>query len=759
MALDFKKIFKLGFKDKGNDNSYDLILNELKDFRRKEKVKNDKFKSILKFSEDSVPEAPETDMPPDNGDNDADNDYKADDSVPELNFFDSGDLGDSDTGSSGGSDEISTDDSGDSESSTTESKDVSPKEVFFSYNLETYRQLDSDIDSIINDLKIDLKSKEKELKFKNLKDVIDYIYDRLDDYNWTAESINKLTFGNKKNLENYITKKLVFFNNLSDDFDIFSNLGKVYSYHNNTLIAEDKNSMSSIKTKLAIKDGKVVREPVSSDSGLSNKSIIDTLKNKVANKIVEARRSIKKVKLSVNAVHGLLSRRERFAKEAEEEMAEDEDIKDIDSEEIEEIDSELSEQSDAVGESADDLQAVIKELTDAVKELNKAVQSISPSEITKEEDDEIAGLITEGKEVADEGMDTLDDVNNLEEAIEASIKRRFVKSSSKKKADSVKQKFESQNKVRQKTLSFLSRIRSAFDMDESGQVGTQSEQDDVSTQSLIDRANQAVSLDGDLSKFQSTLSDKERKKLFELVASGKVKAVSDNMQESNVNNLSAASNMDSRIKKAKWTELYKDIDETSKVKDDGSGNAMADEIYKGFQSSNSKFNESSREFPKQFGEQYGELESPLGTGIKNPKHAFTNEQKLKIRKAAEIAFEEQFKHLISNPLSVSIVKEFMRNGFTEDKAIESAYNILADSMESSVKTAISRALKYLDMDEVSLLRKAKDVALYRVALDVNGGGDTSDTNVRTATMRKPAIRASGGSGEELVDEIFKSMVK
>ncbi|MEO0074545.1 MAG: hypothetical protein ABIK31_00340 [candidate division WOR-3 bacterium] len=785
---------------------------------------------MYKFS-DTTP--PESGSPPDLGENSASNDYKPDDSVPELDF--SGGVGSS-GGSAGAASGLSSlldksdlgggSDSNESSGGSSEEVEFTgtPKIVFFSSNLDSYRQLDSDLDLIINDLLLKVENSD-DLKFSDVKELLEYFYRRLEDYNWTVDALLKLTFGDRKNLDEFIIKKIKQQKNISEKFDIFSTINKIYSGFSNKDLEELK-FMSAVKTKLAIKDGKIVREVVQSEdtSGLSRKDVVSALKSQLATKIVEARRSIKKVKLSVNAAHGLLSKRERLAAEAADDDVEDiDEVEELDTEsgefdfdaegdfdfsdigdtefgdDIKELDNELAEQSEAVGDSADELQEVIKSLTEAVRELNKAVQSLTPAEITKEEDDEISELISEGKEVADEGMEALDDVSELEEDIKASMRRLMVRFSRKKgkgkgrsksrlnsetkdeagssgkktpkpsdkefdgDGSSAKDYSGSGKEKERKKSSFFSRLRSAFTGDENVGLGDSSSggnRGQKSIREIIELATKAIRETGSLKDLNSQLSDSDRKKLFDLVWAGEIEGASP--EDLGGDYPYSYASRRGRLRHSAWTNLYEDIDKTSKVKDDGSGNATAEQINRGFQSGNSKFNQDSKKFPTNFGEGYGDLEPPMSGGSK-PKLAFSDEQKLKIRKAAEIAFEEQFKHIIDNPISLAITKEFMRKGLSESDAIEAAYNVLAESMEPAVKLAISRALEYLDKDEVALLRRAKDVALYQVVLGTEGSGGNTSSNLdrwKKSSLRNPALRSSGTDGaEDYVDKIFQSMVK
>ncbi|MEO0075912.1 MAG: hypothetical protein ABIK31_07435, partial [candidate division WOR-3 bacterium] len=441
---------------------------------------------------DSSDKIPESGSPPDLGDNLASNDYKEDTSIPELDFSGGSTSGESSGGLGGlfgggfSSDDLSDSLKSNFEKGKSEEKGEgeedgfsTPKVVFFSLNLETYRQLDSDLDLILKNL---LDEYEKnEIEFKNKDEFLNYIYNRLEDYNWTFDTLSKLSFGDRKNLDEFIFKKIKNLKNISKKFDIFSNLSKIYSSNNNNFL-EGNLSMSGVKTKLAIKDGKIVREtiPVSGEGNMDKKELISSLVEKVSTKIVEARRAIKRVKLSINAARGLLAQREKFAKEEEEKLKDEmesedipedmeledvedegsegegdvaeeatdlsiEDILDNDSEvdfsdEIKEIDNELAEQSESVGESADELQSVIKELTEAVRELNKAVQSLSANDITKDEDDQISELISEGKEVAEEGMDALDEVSDLESEIKTSMRKYILLKYARKKKNNKKGK-------------------------------------------------------------------------------------------------------------------------------------------------------------------------------------------------------------------------------------------------------------------------------------------------------------------------------
>lgn len=678
-------------------------------------------KVLFKFSEDAdLGENPISDDSLDFGDSSSDE-----------TLSDSLDFGSLSGGGGGGSPDLEAEDSPGKVDGVDSLSD--PYENFVSINIETYVQLENDIETLFTEVF------NSSVQFKNSEEVYDYFYSRLSDLGWSLDALKELSFGDIKNLNSLFIEKIKNREKVTDDLDLFSILKKIHGGQLNM----------SQKVKLSMKDGKVTKVVAEGPDNVENK--LETLKNRVSSQIVRARRSIKDVRLSVNAANGILFKRNKFAES-------DEEVKE---EEVEEVNTELADQATEVGSNAQDLEGIVKELMEAIKDLTKAVQGMSPDEISKSEDDEIAGLIDEGREIADEGYDALGDVDGLAEEIKASLNGKAKKAARAKKAYSFDDGSVGEPSPENISAEPVPNAAPAptEELAMGGDIKSVAEQLDsgVSASSLSAQLDPIVNRKqaGELLKLLSNPSAQDE--LFSYVMS--VAGASSEGVD-----MPIAANSNGEARKAGWTELYKDIGETSKVMDDGSGNAVAEDISKGFSQGNSKMNQDTKQYPENFGQKYGDPESPLSAPNVKPKHAFSQEQKLKIRKSAEIAFEEQFKHIIENPLSVAIAKEFMRKGHSEDEAIKSAFNILSESMEETVKVALKSAFAYMDLDESSLIRKAKNVAVYKISLGLEDetrvASETS--KVEAKETRNPVLKtfASDSSTEnKQAEAIFQKMAQ
>jgi hypothetical protein len=95
---------------------------------------------------------------------------------------------------------------------------------------------------------------------------------------------------------------------------------------------------------------------------------------------------------------------------------------------------------------------------------------------------------------------------------------------------------------------------------------------------------------------------------------------------------------------------------------------------------------------------------------KHVKAGLSEELEFRVRRAMEIAGEEQFKHIIQNPMAVAMTKEFMRLGLPENEAIQSSFRVLAEGHEDSFKLALNRGFEHLKKSEQDLIRRSKEVA-------------------------------------------------
>lgn len=622
---------------------------------------------------------------------------------------------------------------GDTESSAPAEElkpELSPEEQYVQTNFDTYKQLTDDINRILEDLSV----QEKKVTEKDSE----YVMKKLRDYQWSNNTLLELSSlgstqkdGKLSNLDNLIK-------------DIINDKNKNLSLKNqqlSTLLKARGGNYHMPKVKFSFSpDGSVTKTEVADETkkATSNAEKFLIAKEATSTAIVKARKAIKALNAKATTARGLLFKKMKLS---ETDMAAPELEAPV--EEMKELDSDIASETGQIGGVAQELQETLSVLTDSINKLTDAVDSLDAGEVPKEEYDNGMELVEEGKEVAKEGDEQLEDVEELEEEIkEAFIKKPKVKSAmehkkeekeSSKEDEKKEEAKEASSKVSSKKAGAIASIRKAEQLVSAIQEGTiESEQD------LKAIPDAVVASWKNMPEVISSLRKAGKESMVE--------AIIERTIDAHLNTKTAG------VKQAKYTDkLVKDIGETSKVMNtreydkwfqQGSG-----DIAKGAKSEHGKFNTDTSEFPERFGEPYGSAESAMGSEhVKGKKASITlsTEAALKVRKAFEVAGEEQFKSIIANPLAARMIQAFQEAGMSEDKAVEASFEVLADSFEESVKGLIQRGLTYANASETELLRRAKDVSTFKIALfseeERTAAAEGEVEQVRTASAKKPALR-------------------
>lgn len=634
-------------------------------------------------------------------------------------------------GLAGGFDEGGDEGGGEEAPPVEEKPELSPEEQFVETNFETYKQLLDDIYKIINDY----SSEGKSIK----SDDSGYVIDKLRDFQWSNNTLLELSsIGSNVKDDN--------FNNLDNLVkDLINDKNKNLSLKKpelSTLLKARGGNYHMPKVKFSFSpEGGVTKTEVADETkkATSNAEKFLQAKEAASTSIVKARKAIKALNAKATTARGLLFKKMKLSNaemEAPELEAPMEDMK--------ELDSDIASETGQIGGVAQELQETLSVLTDSINKLTDAVDSLEAGEVPKEEYDSGMELVEEGKEVAKEGDEQLEDVEDLEEEIkEAFAKKPKMKSamehSKEKGEDESKEKEAKEDKSKEasaksKKAGVIASIRKAEQLVSAIENGTIESQEDLN---IIPDA--VVASWKNMPEVISSLRKAGKESLVDAIIERTIDA--------------HLSTKTAGVKQAKYTDkLVKDIGETSKVMntreydkwfEQGSG-----DIAKGAKSEHGKFNTDTSDFPEKFGEPYGSAESAMGAEhVKGKKAsiALSTEAALKVRKAFEVAGEEQFKSIIANPLAARMIEAFQKNGMSEDQAVEASFEVLADSYEETVKGLIQRGLAYANASETELLRRAKDVSTFKVALfseEVKTAGTAEEVGgeVRTASARKPALR-------------------
>jgi hypothetical protein len=727
---------------------------------------------VIRFAEEPSPSGDGLSVP-DQGDNPASNDYKPEDSgdlFSDVGGDSSGDGGGSIGGGGGGG---MGPDEPDAENPDAESPDQSKSYVqnFVEMNIDTYNQLTKDIEHV-------LQLDKNEISHGDGENYVDGVLNKLLEMSWSISALDDLSFGNIGNIKSYIMEIMQKDRNTFVEKDLFPILDKI----------RGGNTSMAGKIKLVMANGKVQKQVVDgAGNEVSVSEAIASVKEKLAKTLVKTRYSIKGLKLNLNAAHGLLSKRNKFAAEGEE--SDEAGIEDM-----QDLDSDLADQTEEFGNGTDTLSEDIKQLSNEIRELTKIVKEVAGGgELTKSEDDEIAGLLEDGKGTVDEGVETLEEAEELENEIKASFSKKIIKKSEKESATEEKKEEKAEEKAEMKEKkSFFSKFKKSDSAMGTEGIGNGMGKADLGAQpvpgSMVPGAGEEVSNESevtpekimadvsqgiipsnnwgfsDLGEVAKAMGDKA----YAFVSSA-IEALSGGQASEG---MPIAAGSAQNIKTAKYTEIYEDIKQTSKVQDAGGVDSVAEELNKNFSSENKKHTTESNQFPKNFATEYGTASPSMGSMAKDIKastntgagNRFSELQKLKIRKAFEVAFEQQFKQMIENPLAASVADKFVRAGSTENQAVQNTFDAFADSFEDTVKVAVRHAMEYVNYSDEELLRKAKDVSSHQIDLFDGSEGPEGEvvaesTETLSAGKRNPVIKTSSVDEGEQLNAILNSMVQ
>lgn len=668
---------------------------------------------------------------------------------------DSGDSGGGGGGGFGGGFDADTDgaaaDDSETSTKTPEESQLSPIEQFVETNSPTYKQLIDDINKIIVEYK-PAKDSDKGKEGISKEDSRKVI-DKLRDFQWSNSTLSELSSAGS--------------NQKDESLDNLDSLIKVIIEDRTKNMSSKKPELDTLlkarggnynmpKVKFSFSPDGGVTKTVTADEtkqATSNSEKFLKAKEATSNAIVKARKAIKALDSKATTARGLL-----FKKMKKSEMEAAGPEMEAPAEDMKELDSDIASETGQIGGVAQELQDTLTVLTDSINKLTDAVDSLDAGEVPKEEYDSGMELVEEGKEVAEEGDEQLDDVEDLEEEIkEAFAKKPKIKSaeaeSKKEEAKEEKKEMEKEEKeasVKSRKAGLIAAIKTAEEILPAVENGTIESAKDLK---IIPDA--VVASWKNMPEVINSLRKAGKTDIIEALIERTIEA-----------HLTAKT-----VKQAKYTEtLAKDIGETSKVMNtreydkwfqQGSG-----DIAKGAKSEHGKFNTDTSEFPVNFGEQFGSAESALGAESAKGKKAsisLSTEAALKVRKAFEVAGEEQFKSIIANPLAARMITAFQEAGMSEDQAVETSFEVLADSFEESVKGLIQRGLTYANASETELLRRAKDVSTFKVSLfgdEVKAASSQEgQEQVRTASAQKPALRSGSASvdSEKSLADIFEKL--
>lgn len=566
------------------------------------------------------------------------------------------------------------------------------------------------------------------------------------------------------------------------------------------------------KNKFSVSpDGKLAKVSVPAVASTEiTASKLSEAKKKLSVAIMTTRRATKKVRSNMTMANGVLFKKAKILKAMEnfdevDPMAAGAEGGEVPNEmpsdlpadlgaDLGEVDAEMSDTSDDLAGSLTKLQDSITELDETAKEVKELIEVLTPgTELSKEEEDESHELLEEGEEASGEGEEAIDEADDLIEEVKASNQ---VASMLIRKANGSKDKSKKEIQIgghdegkapkkptelakSSKVQSFFQNILGIKKAEESSMkddskkeeaAEKKEEKEEKSAAVLPERITKASQILTAISA--GTISDP--KDLWTIpttvVASwtnlaGEVSALMasgrDEMADALIERASQANQIAPKIKEASAFNIYKPIEETAKQK--GELADLAPEIERGSKSQHGAFIKDTENFNTAHGSEFGTLAPAMG---KFPKAASTNTlpEKLRYRKAMEIAFEEQHKAILENPLAVEMANKFEQLGLSEDQAIEASFDVLANAFENTIKIALAKGFEYANLDETGLLKKAKDVATYKVALFDSGveAGEvvqaSAGTQVRTASAQKPMIRNMSETSSAEPEALFQKIL-
>lgn len=756
----------------------------------------------------------------DMGDNSADNDYKpegTDDGGGDTDLFGGGDDGGGDLfsgGGGGGGGAIGEADMGDAasgEGSPNNPGNLSPEELFVNNNLQTYDTLVTDIKKILLDQRYldqgeDPAANKITIDPQGVEDVVQNLLRK----GWGLDTLMQLSFHSKKNLDNLVSDVVERINkNVSSKIEILGILDKIEGGHDMT--------QANNATAFKIEDGKVktvvASTEVAAPAKLTAADKLKQAKEKLGTAIISSKRTIKKAKDGINRINGLLYKRSRKAfdmgaedatggeeaGEAAPEGAAD-DAGGV-PEATDPMDKELSTEISDTGSDFDSVVPAIEQLTDAIKELKDALGGVEPGEVSKNEFDEAESMIGEGQGMEDEMYQVNDEVGGLQNQIAASFSKKgksrkasegkTYESAAKPKEDTVPPNTEipradsSGTKEESKEASNKTSFLDKFLVKKTAKEKTLVAKTDISNVSSakeIIHAEQVVpaitagilTSDENFWEIPSTVVaswDNLSEPVNSLKTSGHGNIAESLMKRAQEAHQEAKAAAVGDVRSAKWTEVYKPIEDTSKTMDDRgveSNFARGGDIDKGQKSTHNEFTTDSSNFSDKFGEgAMPGLAPAMGDKNlqgKNVKAELSQEMEFRVRRAMEIAGEEQFKHIIENPMAVAMTKEFMRIGMPENEAIQSSFRVLAEGHEPSFKLALNRGFEHIKKSEQDLIRRSKEVATHKIALfdDESVTASTTEEKRVASVQRKPALRSGqsinlSDEQEARIGKIFESM--
>ena len=742
------------------------------------------------------------------GDNSADNDYKPDDGGDaggDTDLFGGGDSGGGDLfgGGGGGGGGLGEPDAGaDAEGGSPNNPgNLTPEELFINNNLQTYDTLVSDIKKIILDSRYleqgeDPDSSKIKLQPQQVEDVVQHLLRK----GWNLDTLMQLSFHSKKNLDNLVEDVVDRINkNVSSKIQILGILDKIEGGHDMT--------QANNATAFTVENGKVKVVAASTalaaeaSTKLSASEKLKQAKEKLGTAIIASKRTVKKAKDGINRINGLLYKRSRKANDmaAEGDSADDsgEDIPEAGeeaggegAEDMAALDKEISTEISDTGSDFDAIVPAIEQLTDAIKELKDSLGGVEPGEVSKNEFDEAEDMIGEAQGMEDEMYQVNEEVGGLQEQIAASFskKGKGVRKASEgktyesaakpeegkvpeaKETETASQPAHSGKEASTKTSFF-----DKFLITKAAKEKTMVKKDDISTVSAakdILFAEQVVpaikagllTSDADFWAIPSTVVagwENLNEPVNSLRTSGYAPIAESLMKRAEEAHQQIKASAVGDVRSAKWTEIYKmDIGETSKVMDDRSVEsnlARGGDIDKGNKSTHGEFTNDSSKFPENFADGKGSdgLASSMGDKNlqgKNVKAELSQEAEFFVRRAMEVAGEEQFKHLIPNPMAVAMTKELMRLGLPENEAIQSSFRVLSEGFEDSYKMALNRGFELCKKSEQDLIRRSKEVATHKIALfdDEPVTAAAGEQKKVASAQRNPALRS--GQSVSLSDE-------
>lgn len=764
----------------------------------------------------------------DMGDNAADNDYKPEEGG-DGDLFGGGGEGDGGGdlfgggGGGGGGGLGGPGDLGaDGEGSPNNPGNLSPEELFINNNLQTYNTLVSDIKKIALDvLGPQDGSALPEDKITLDADGVEEVVQHLLRKGWNLDTLMQLSFHSKNNLDNLVSDVIENINkNVSSKIQILGILDKIEGGHDMT--------QANNATAFTLENGKVKIVAASTavaaeaSTKLTASEKLKQAKEKLGTAIISSKRTMKKAKDGMNRINGLLYKRSNklsrkandFGGEAEgaeageeagaPEMGADEGVEGT--EDMAALDKEISTEISDTGSDFEAIVPAIEQLTDAIKELKDSLGGVEPGEVSKTDFDDAESMIGEAHGVEDEMYQVNEEVGGMQDQIAASFSKRGkgVRKASEGKTyqtaakpeegkvpavaetEPTSQESHSEKEASTKKTSFFDKFLITKSAKEQSMVDKKdlkkvsSAKDILFAEQVVPAITAGIlTSDADFWDIPSSVvaSWDNISEPFNTLKTSGHQPIADSLMkraEEARQQIKAAAVGD--VRSAKWTEIYDmDIGSTSKVMDDRSVEsnlARGGDIDKGNKATHGEFTSDSAKFPENFAEGKGTdgLAPSMGDKNlqgKNVKAELSQEVEFFVRRAMEVAGEEQFKHLIPNPMALAMTKELMRLGVPENDAIQSSFRVLSEGFEDSYKLALNRGFELCKKSEQDLIRRSKEVATHKIALFTDDETVTASTQsgeqTKTASVqRMPALRSgqSVTSTEEQdarIDRIFQSM--